>query len=887
MRQAKSLAWVVVVCLFCAVGVPAQQSGAATDLTSNAAAGSSVPRLVSFSGAVKDAAGKPLTGPVDIHFAIYENFDGIEPLWFETQTVEVDAQGRFTALLGAMRPEGLPLALFTTGKARWLEVLVEGGATMPRVLLVSVPYAFKAGDAETLGGKPATAYVASDQLKDQVRSEMTQQLANPTIGLRSLEMMVTNPASTPQAITETNPSTFTCATSGTCVGVTQSGTGTPLLASSTAASAVVAALRGEAASTAGSGVLGWAKATTGTAVGVKGQTDSTGGMGIYGLATAATGTTFGVRGDVLSPSGRGVYGNATAGTGVTYGVLGIAASTSGIGLAGQATAVTGATVGIRAVTQSPTSTAAIFDNLGGGKLLSAHTTGFVEKFSVDGSGNLTAGGSVTIAGSLSLSGYINAGLLIQPNATSPNIIGGYSGNGITPGVVGATIGGGGTGGLINRATDDYGTVGGGQNNQAGDNAGTTDDSRFGTVAGGANNTASGSAATIAGGYGNAASGDYAALGGGLGNIASGGNSTVAGGQTNQATNTLATVGGGWVNTASGLSATIPGGTDNSASGDYSFAAGHGAVAQHEGAFVWRDAPAGSLFSSTAANQFLIRAAGGVGIYALTPPGPLPAQFTVSSSGGYSLPQVEINHRFGGDFTRLRFSAAGTTNIWDVAAFNTAGGRLLNFWAGSSAGGGADVMSLRPDDATNLLVMSNGARLTAGGAWTDMSDRNAKTNFAPVDGREILERLAEIPIQRWSYRAEPGSIRHLGPMAQDFYAAFGLGEDDKHIATVDEGGVALAGVQALYRLSLRKDAEIKELKDAASRKEAQTQALAEQNRKLAQEVEDLRKAQLVMQGVVARLARRESGSAGVQTSSATSAAQAAKSRPRTTLAKAQL
>ncbi|MBZ5543879.1 MAG: tail fiber domain-containing protein [Acidobacteriia bacterium] len=379
----------VLVCLFCAVGVRAQQSAATSDLASNAAAAqSSVPRLVRFNGTLKDATGKPLSGPVDVTFELFREQSGGEPVWWETQTVEADAQGQYSALLGATQPNGLPMDLFTAGEARWLGVAA-GKIEQPRVLLVSVPYAFKAGDAETLGGKPATAYVASDQLKDQVRSEMTQQLANPAIGLRSLEMMVTNPASTPRAVTETNPSTFTCATSSTCMGVTQSGTGTPLLASSTAASAVVAALRGEAASTGGSGVLGWAKATTGTAVGVKGQTDSTGGMGIYGLATAATGTTFGVRGDTSSPSGRGVYGNATAGTGVTYGVLGIAASTSGIGLAGQATAVTGATIGVRAVNSSPAGTAAIFDNLGGGKILSGRTTGYVERFSVDAGGTVT------------------------------------------------------------------------------------------------------------------------------------------------------------------------------------------------------------------------------------------------------------------------------------------------------------------------------------------------------------------------------------------------------------------------------------------------------------------------------------------------------------------
>ncbi|MBZ5546280.1 MAG: hypothetical protein LAO07_21890 [Acidobacteriia bacterium] len=393
MRKVNRSAWVVIVCLFCAAGAQAQQSGAASDLTGNAGTvGSSVPRLVRFNGTLQDAAGKPLHGPVDVTFELFAEQAGGEPLWWETQTVAADAQGRYTVLLGAMRPEGLPVALFTTGKARWLEVMVEGGATMPRVLLVSVPYALKAGDAETLGGKPATAYVASDQLKDQVRSEMTQQLANPTIGLRSLEMMVSNPSSTPKAVTETNPSTFTCNSSSTCVAITQNGAGIGLYAESTPASGTLFGLYGKSNSTSGRAVTGYASATSGLTFGVRGQSDSTSGYGVYGLAAATSGTTFGVRGDVMSTDGRGVWGNASAATGGTYGVLGFVASNQGVGVMGQATAVTGATIGVRAVTQSPASTAAIFDNLGGGKLISAHTTGYVEKFSVDGSGNLTAAG---------------------------------------------------------------------------------------------------------------------------------------------------------------------------------------------------------------------------------------------------------------------------------------------------------------------------------------------------------------------------------------------------------------------------------------------------------------------------------------------------------------
>jgi len=94
------------------------------------------------------------------------------------------------------------------------------------------------------------------------------------------------------------------------------------------------------------------------------------------------------------------------------------------------------------------------------------------------------------------------------------------------------------------------------------------------------------------------------------------------------------------------------------------------------------------------------------------------------------------------------------------------------------------------------VLTSGAKLPAGsGSWSSLSDRNMKTDIAAVDGDEILNRIAALPISRWSYISE-GHIRHIGPMAQDFYAAFGLGEDDKHITSIDEEGVAYAAIQAL-------------------------------------------------------------------------------------------
>ena len=119
-----------------------------------------LPRQVRFSGVLQDGAGAPLTGVQGVTFALYAEQVGGAPLWLETQTVEADAQGHYSVLLGAMRSDGLPQEVFTTNEARWLGVQASqpGVPEQARVLLVSVPYALKAADAETLGGLPATAY---------------------------------------------------------------------------------------------------------------------------------------------------------------------------------------------------------------------------------------------------------------------------------------------------------------------------------------------------------------------------------------------------------------------------------------------------------------------------------------------------------------------------------------------------------------------------------------------------------------------------------------------------------------------------------------------------------------------------------------------------------
>jgi trimeric autotransporter adhesin len=131
--------------------------GAQQAATSSAAA--IVPRLVNFSGRAADAQGKPVTGTAGITFSIYnDQYEGA-PLWMETQNVTADAKGNYAVQLGASSAEGLPLDLFTSGEARWLGVRVNGGEEQPRILLLSVPYALKAADAETVGGLPASAFM--------------------------------------------------------------------------------------------------------------------------------------------------------------------------------------------------------------------------------------------------------------------------------------------------------------------------------------------------------------------------------------------------------------------------------------------------------------------------------------------------------------------------------------------------------------------------------------------------------------------------------------------------------------------------------------------------------------------------------------------------------
>jgi hypothetical protein len=137
----------------------APQTATSTQLTATTA----VPNLIRYTGTLKDAQGAALasTTPLGVTFAIYNQQDSGAAVWQETQNVTTDSNGQYSVLLGSTTAAGLPGDLFSQQEQRWLGVQVQGQAEQARLLLVSVPYALKAQEAETLGGLPASAFVQS------------------------------------------------------------------------------------------------------------------------------------------------------------------------------------------------------------------------------------------------------------------------------------------------------------------------------------------------------------------------------------------------------------------------------------------------------------------------------------------------------------------------------------------------------------------------------------------------------------------------------------------------------------------------------------------------------------------------------------------------------
>jgi hypothetical protein len=144
--------------------------------------------------------------------------------------------------------------------------------------------------------------------------------------------------------------------------------------------------------------------------------------------------------------------------------------------------------------------------------------------------------------------------------------------------------------------------------------------------------------------------------------------------------------------------------------------------------------------------------------------------------------------------------------FDITETDVTSGRLH-----IAVGGNVGIGTQNP---TSKLQVAGEAKATV---FTPTSDRNAKQDFTPVDSREVLAKVVALPITEWQYKTIQDA-RHMGPVAQDFRKAFGLGSDDKGISTVDADGVALAAIQGLNDLVEEKDAEISKLEERLAKLE---------------------------------------------------------------------
>jgi hypothetical protein len=424
-------------------------------------------------------------------------------------------------------------------------------------------------------------------------------------------------------------------------------------------------------------------------------------------------------------------------------------------------------------------------------------------------------------------------IILTPNGTYAAIGGGYDNNN---GGYASVIAGGELNSILNFADNSvigggydnliagslsvnvYSTIGGGNQNQIQTNA------TYATIGGGGFNQVqpNASLSTISGGYYNQVqtnASESTVGGGGNNQIQTNASlSTISGGYQNviQPNAQGSTIGGGYQNViqANASFSVIPGGYSNVVAGSYSFAAGQQAQALHQGAFVWADSQIAS-FSSTANNQFLVRATGGVGI-------------NMNNPNGASL-YVQGN-RSGGTFN----SAIGFFENTSTATGSTGSGPALRVVCdGGSTPAGA--LSVSDNGTGPIAEFGNGLQFVASiendGTITSKgvvltSDRNSKEHFAALDGKAVLAKVISLPVTEWNYKDDSMEKKHIGPMAQDFHAAFQLdGADDKHISVVDEGGVALAAIQGLNQ----------KLESEAQTKDAEIRALKRQNDSMAQEL----------------------------------------------------
>ncbi len=231
------------------------------------------------------------------------------------------------------------------------------------------------------------------------------------------------------------------------------------------------------------------------------------------------------------------------------------------------------------------------------------------------------------------------------------------------------------------------------------------------------------------------------------------------------------------------------------------------IAGNEANFFVRDVTGGSrlpfrIRPGAPTSSIDVSASGNVGVGTASPS----AALHVSRSDGTAKLLVQENNATADRVTlQLQNSAPNNKTRFLVQSGTGASG----IWSFDNNGQALDSFSItRVGAAANAFTLTSAGNLTIAGTLTQGSDRASKDDINAVDPLAVLAKVSELPIATWRYKGDGAT--HVGPMAQDFHAAFGLGADDKHIAPGDMAAVALAAVQALNAEVARKDARIQAL-----------------------------------------------------------------------------
>ena len=545
------------------------------------------------------------------------------------------------------------------------------------------------------------------------------------------------------------------------------------------------------------------------------------------------------------------------------------------GVATFSTGLNGITVAGGGLPASPNIVFSNVSTIGGGFANEAGTSGDPALTSAatvaGGNYNKATAGNSTIGGGIGNTASGNGATIAGGNSNTASGISSFIGGGLDNEARGdlSVIAGGGAPSALNLgniAHDHFTVIGGGALNEAGGDDSDPATQTYATVAGGQSNRAQAFASVICGGRDNVVSaplgfiggggpnddlvadgnrvyGDYGFVGGGTDNLAGSPASeedpvqtyaTIGGGLTNRALRQFAFIGGGKANYAIMDYAVIGGGENNQVSGAYGVIAGGGPYANE---------------SFSVPGNFVADGYGSIGGGAgntAGDPDPSPlfdalfgtvagglwnTTFFAASVGGGNRNQALGDHStVPGGLNNIAqgansFAAGSRAHalsrgsfVWsddsDTAFVISPGVNSFSIQAEGGIWFGTDRSPSIRSGA--FLDTSTGGYLSTTGDWTNSSDRNRKQGFSPVDGGALLAAVQRLPLTTWTYIGDPTAAKHLGPMAQDFKALFGLGRDEISISTIDASGVALAAVQELIKRTDELTAAMKAIEALESR-----------------------------------------------------------------------